>query len=106
MLKTDIRINNSTEGETLEQKIERILNNKEPIKDSAELIYQRREEGVNPAMDIRTDRWDLAIDLADKGAADKLAKRKAALDKIKEGNDGKAEPADGQNSDPAVPETK
>ncbi len=37
--KTSIRCNDSTQGETIEQKIERIVNNKEPITDGAPLIY-------------------------------------------------------------------
>lgn len=78
--KTSLKVNTSYEGETIETKVNRIVNNKEPIKDGAPLIYTDRKEGVKAEMNIRTDRWELAIDAMDKVNADKLAKR---LDKQK-----------------------
>lgn len=57
-----IKVNESYVGETIEQKIYRITNNKEPIKDGAPLIYTDRSEGVKPEYDIRTDRWEVAIE--------------------------------------------
>ncbi len=54
------------EGETIEQKIERIVDNKEPITDGAPEIYTARKEGVNSAYNIRTDRWEIATDGMDK----------------------------------------
>ena len=41
---TDLNVNDSYEGETIEQKIERITTNKEPIKDGAPLIYTERKK--------------------------------------------------------------
>lgn len=49
-------------AETIENKVFRITNNKEPIKDGAPLVYQTRAEGINPQYDIRTDRWEIALD--------------------------------------------
>lgn len=63
--KTTLNVNTSYQGETIEQKIERIVNNKEPISDGAPLIYTERKEGVKPEYDIRTDRFDIAIDAMD-----------------------------------------
>ena len=63
---TDLKVNDSYEGETIEQKIERITTNKEPIKDGAPLIYTERKNGIEPQYDIRTDRWEIAIDAMDK----------------------------------------
>ena len=40
--KTSIKCNESREGERIEEKIERILNNKEPIKDTAPQVYTDR----------------------------------------------------------------
>lgn len=76
---TSIAINNSYEGETIEQKVERIITNNEPITDGAPIIYQERDEGVAPSYDIRTDRMDMAIDAMDVVAASKLAKREERL---------------------------
>jgi hypothetical protein len=50
------------EDETIEMKVKRIINNNEPITDGAPMIWQERAEGVNPAYDIRTDKWDVALD--------------------------------------------
>lgn len=73
--KTTLNVNTSYQGETIEQKVSRIVNNKEPIKDGAPIIFTDRKDGVNPAHDIRTDRWELAADAMDKVNKDKLAKR-------------------------------
>lgn len=49
------------EGERIEEKVERILNNKEPISDGAPINYTARGE-INPNYDHRTDRWEVAAD--------------------------------------------
>lgn len=59
---TTISKNTAIIGETIEQKVRRVTTNKEPIKDGAPLIYTQRKDGVLPGTDIRTDRWDVAID--------------------------------------------
>lgn len=61
-----LRVNKAYEGETIEQKVGRILNNKEPIKDGAPLIYTDREDGVRPELDPRTDKQEILIDAMDK----------------------------------------
>lgn len=48
------------EGEYLEEKVRRITESGEPIEDGAPIIYTERKDGVNPAYNIRTDRWDIA----------------------------------------------
>lgn len=73
--KTGLKVNKSYKGESLEQKINRIVNNKEPIKDGAPLIYTERKNGVNPAMDIRTDRFEVAIEKMDYVARSYQAQR-------------------------------
>jgi len=45
-IKSSIRGIQTIEGETIEQKLVRIMNNKEPIKDGAPLIYTERKDGV------------------------------------------------------------
>lgn len=75
MTPTSIRLDQSYEGETIEQKINRMVNNKEPIKDSAALIYTERKDGVKPEYDIRTDRFDLALDAMDSISKTRQAKR-------------------------------
>lgn len=97
---TSISVNSSYLGETIEQKIRRIVNNKEPISDGAPLIYTERKDGVMPEYDVRTDRFEVAVDAMDKVTKSKLAKRDARLRPIEGGkkdgdsgaNDGGAEP--------------
>ncbi len=70
--KTSLRVNKSYEGESIEHKINRIVNNKEPIKDGAPLIYTDRKDGVKAEYDIRTDRFEVALEAM--GAVDKTYK--------------------------------
>lgn len=74
--KTTLKVRNVYEGETIEMKMNRIINNKEPITEPGVITtYTDRKDGVRPELNIRTDRWELAIDAMDKVNADKLAKR-------------------------------
>ena len=63
------------EGETIEEKVERIVTNKEPISGGAPMIYTEKSAGVLPAYNIRTDRFDIAIDATSKIEAARQAKR-------------------------------
>ena len=47
-------------GESIETKVRRIVENNEPITDGAPIIYTNRDDGVLPAYNIRTDRWEVA----------------------------------------------
>lgn len=77
--KTTITVNQAYEGETIEQKINRIVNNGEPITDGAPLIYTDRKDGVEPQYDIRTDRFEVALDAMDKVTATHQAKREMRI---------------------------
>lgn len=63
------------EGETIEMKMERIVNNKEPITDGSPEIFTERKDGVISAYNIRADRWEIAADAMDKVSASVIAKR-------------------------------
>lgn len=96
--KTSIEVNQSVEGESIEQKIERVVNNNEPITDGAPIIYTERKEGVQPGYDIRTDRFEVALDAMDKVAATHRGKREERQKKIVEDynkNNGSTEPNNG-----------
>lgn len=54
------------EAESIEQKVRRVLDENEPITDGAPLIYTPFKEGVKPEYNIRTDRWQVAIEAMDK----------------------------------------
>lgn len=70
-----LEINDCVEGEHIETKVERIVHNNEPIKDGAPLIYTERKDGVQASTDIRTDRFEVAIDATDKIAKSYKARR-------------------------------
>lgn len=72
---TYINVNDSYLGETIEMKMERVINSGEPISEGATIIYTDRREGVRPEYNIRTDRWDVALDAMDKVTKSQLAKR-------------------------------
>ena len=63
------------EGESIETKVARIVQEKAPITDGAPIIYTEREQGVLPAYNVRTDRWEIAEHAMDKVNAAKLAYR-------------------------------
>lgn len=76
---TSINCNESVEGETIEQKCERIISTNEPITDGAPIVYTERKDGVLAQYDIRTDRFDLACEAMDKGSKSNAAKRMEAI---------------------------
>ena len=47
--------------ETLENKVRRITANNEPIKDGAEMIYQKESYYINPECNPRTDTMEVAV---------------------------------------------
>ena len=49
-----------TEGESIEKKIDRMVETNEPIGETAPMIYTKKTDGVIPAYDIRTDKWEIA----------------------------------------------
>lgn len=61
------------EGENILTKIRRILDENEPLTDGAPLIYTPKEDGVKPEYDIRTDKWQVAINAMDRVNAYKLS---------------------------------
>lgn len=63
-------------GESIENKVRRITENNEPITDGAPIIYTNRDDGVLPAYNIRTDRWDIAQAAMDAVNQANLAKSK------------------------------
>lgn len=77
--KETCRINQGYKGETIEDKVKRILSNKEPISDGAPVVFTERKDGVKAEMNIRTDRWDMAIDAMDNVTGAKLARRDGKL---------------------------
>lgn len=59
-------------------------------------IYTEKKDGVRPEYDIRTDRFEVAIDAIDKinqSAASQIAKNKGETEAVKDfGTEGKTDP--------------
>lgn len=88
--KTQFSINTSVEGETIEQKCERIESNKEPITDGAPIIYTERNSGVAPEYNIRTDRFEIALEAMDTVSKAETAKRKSYTEKKEKSPEGES----------------
>lgn len=59
-------IENAYSAESQIQRLRRIVENKEPIKDEAPTIYTPKNKGVMPEYDIRTDRFEIAREALEK----------------------------------------
>ena len=83
--------NEYPEGENILTKIRRILDENEPLTDGAPIIYTPKADGVKPEYDIRTDKWQIAIDAMDRVNAYKLSeytKNGRNPEMNEEGNEG------------------
>lgn len=89
-VETQLKGVEETEGQTIEDKILQILENKEPLDDSVELHYTERKDGVNPDFDIRTDKWEIATDAMER---ETFKQRKEREDRIKKKEDARQEAA-------------
>ena len=69
------------DGESIETKVERVVQNKEPIEDGAEIIYTEKKQGVQPQYDIRTDKWGVAQEAMNLAHANRIAKSDGSLEK-------------------------
>lgn len=85
---SSMEVLNTKTGETIENKVKRLVENKEPIKDGAPIIYTERKDGVDPAHNIRTDRWEIATDMMTRLLKTKEAKREE-LAKVPTDKEGK-----------------
>ena len=61
-----LKVNHTYVAESMEMKIRKMLANKEPIEEEIETVYTNKKDGVMPAYDIRTDRWEIAQEAAGK----------------------------------------
>lgn len=92
------------QGETIEAKVKRMTENKEPIKDGAPLVYTEKNEGVKPEHNIRTDKWAIVQEKMDAANKQKFLKSKGFEARENEtgnktGNETKAEtPTDVDNN--------
>lgn len=89
--KSNFNINESYEAERLEYKIQKMMDAKEPIGSEVTPMYTERKDGVLPQYDVRTDRFEIALEAMDKVSKSEIAKREERHKEEVEG-DGKTEP--------------
>ena len=58
--KSDLNVSKCVKGATIEEKIARIVMNKEPVANEKPLIYSDKRDGVQPAYNVKTDKWEIA----------------------------------------------
>lgn len=83
--KSLLNINTSYIDVTLEEKIGKMFRENEPISDTAPVIYTDRAKGVEAGYNVRTDRFDVAIEAMEKVTKDRLATRTEYLEKRNRG---------------------
>ena len=84
------------EGETIETKVRRVVENKEPITDGAPIVYTEKKDGILPQFNIRTDKWEIALDAMDKVQASRIAKSKQFMEQLEK----KGEELENSGEDP------
>lgn len=100
-----LEINQGTVGAKLETKIEQLMNQRESTGEpTAPLLYTAREQGVKASTDIRTDRWDIAVEATGKIARSYVARREERGKARQEEDKGPAE--NQRQEEKAKPEAK
>lgn len=72
--KTRLHVNESVEGQSIEDKMRNVTLSGEPIDNAAPLIYTDKKDGALPQYDVRADRWDIALETTDRVTRANIAK--------------------------------
>ena len=81
-LKGKIEVNESYEAETIETTIAKLMGSGEGIDDTVQQMFTERKDGVLPETDIRTDRFDIAIEAMSKVEKSYKAQRAEKMNKV------------------------
>lgn len=85
------KANQPTElGETLELQIKRMKETNQPIDGGAPTIFTPRKDGVIPEYDIRSDKWDRALENMEQVARNRQEKRSEWLKSLENKPDDNA----------------
>lgn len=84
------------EGESIEEKVRRIVQNNEPITDGAPIVFTEKKDGVRPEFDIRTDKWLIALNAMDAVNRERIAKSKQYGNGESKTDAGEAKPETGE----------
>lgn len=73
-------------GETLELQIKRMKETNQPIEGGAPTIFTARKDGVIPEYDIRSDKWDRALENMEQVSRNRQEQRAEWLKQLDETN--------------------
>ena len=71
------------EAEGLEVKLRRVTETNEPLAGDIPIVYTKKTDGVLPAFDIRTDRFEIAREAMSKVQKSEMAKEVQRMDVLK-----------------------
>lgn len=81
--KPTLRVDAIYEAEGLEVKLRRITETNEPLAGDIPIVYTRKTDGVLPAYDIRTDRFEIAREAMSKVQESEIAKEAQRMDVLR-----------------------
>lgn len=87
----EIKYNDSVEGSSIEKKVADLIEGGGKIEETAPLIYTEKSEGTLPSYDIRTDRFEIAVEAKTAIERSKQAKREEVAKAEKEAKETTAE---------------
>lgn len=91
----NVKRNECYKAETIEQEVSRALNNGEKLEHTKTLIYTEKKAGTPAGYNIRTDRFEIALDAIETLEKSKTARREATMKVVKDDN---TEPSGGPES--------
>lgn len=81
--KPTLKVNATYEAEGLEVKLRRITETNEPLAGDIPIVYTKKTDGVLPAFDIRTDRFEIAREAMSKVQESEMTKEAQRMDVLK-----------------------
>lgn len=78
-----LRVDATYEAEGLEVKLRRVTETNEPLAGDIPTVYTKKADGVLPAFDIRTDRFEIAREAMSKVQESEMAKEAQRMDVLK-----------------------
>lgn len=81
--KPTLKVDATYEAEGLEVKLRRITETNEPLAGDIPIVYTKKTDGVLPAYDIRTDRFEIAREAMSKVQESEMTKEAQRMDVLK-----------------------
>ena len=78
-----LKIDATYEAEGLEVKLRRMTETNEPLAGDIPIVYTKKTDGVLPAFDIRTDRFEIAREAMSKVYENEMTKEAQRMDVLK-----------------------